>query len=308
MKARHFIIPVIILLAACQQMELETELPTIAPEKEELSEPADSVTVWSFTLQARKGEEETKALDLVNDGATLNAYWKDTEKVKVYKGGDLIGTLDVTPAAGEKPTKATLSGALTVDGLAPGNIRTLMMPREGWSYTGQLGTLASIETDYDYATASVTIATVDELNYTITTTGSASFRNQQSIYRFGFKVGGDYIDPKSFTVSGSRGKLVQSMSWNGSAWAPLYNDITVTPESAAADHFYYVSLRNDSTEEDLYDFTITGSDDVLYMAAKAIPDNVLDAPGKFISAKSINAVKPDFAPAGGEVSDPAAVL
>ena len=89
MKARRFIIPVIALLAACQQMELETESPIISPEQEEQSEsePADSVAVWTFTVQANKGDEETKALDLTNEGATLNAYWKDSEKVKVYKGG-----------------------------------------------------------------------------------------------------------------------------------------------------------------------------------------------------------------------------
>jgi hypothetical protein len=307
MKARHFIIPVIALLAACQQMELETELPIIEENTEE-SEPADSVTVWSFTLQANKGEGETRALDLINEGATLNAYWKNTEKVKVYKGGTLLGTLDVTPGAGEKPTKATLSGSITTAGLAPGDILTLRTPGESWNYTGQVGTLASIETDFDHANASVIIGSVDELNHTITTTGTASFQNQQSIYRFGFKTGGEYFDPKVFTVSAAGGKLVQSMSWTGSAWTADYGDISVTPASAPGDHFYYVSLRNDQTSDDTYNFTITGSDDALYMASKNIPNSVLDVPGKFISAKSINAVKPDFAPASGEVSNPAAVL
>ena len=307
MKARHFIIPVIALLAACQQMELETELPIIEENTEE-SEPADSVTVWSFTLQANKGEGETKALDLINEGATLNAYWKNTEKVKVYKGGTLLGTLDVTPGAGEKPTKATLSGSITTAGLAPGDILTLRTPGESWNYTGQVGTLASIETDFDHANASVIIGSVDKLNHTITTTGTASFQNQQSIYRFGFKTGGEYFDPKAFTVSAAGGKLVHSMGWNGSAWTADYGDISVTPASAPGDHFYYVSLRNDQTSDDTYNFTITGSDDALYMASKNIPNSVLDVPGKFISAKNITATKPDFAPASGEVSDPTEVL
>ena len=307
MKARHFIIPVIALLAACQQMELETELPIIEENTEE-SEPADSVTVWSFTLQANKGEGETKALDLINEGATLNAYWKNTEKVKVYKGGTLLGTLDVTPGAGEKPTKATLSGSITTAGLAPGDILTLRTPGESWNYTGQVGTLASIETDFDHANASVIIGSVDKLNHTITTTGTASFQNQQSIYRFGFKTGGEYFDPKAFTVSAAGGKLVQSMSWTGSAWTADYGDISVTPASAPGDHFYYVSLRNDQTSDDTYNFTLTGSDDALYMASKNIPNSVLDVPGKFISAKNITATKPDFAPASGEVSDPTEVL
>jgi hypothetical protein len=109
-------------------------------------------------------------------------------------------------------------------------------------------------------------------------------------------------------VSATGGKLVQSMSWNGSAWTPLYGNIGVTPASAPVDHFYYVSIRNDQTTDDTYNFVITGSDDALYMASKGIPGTVLDVPGKFISAKNITATKSDFAPAGGSVSDPEAVL
>ena len=303
MKATRFIIPVILLAAACQRME------TGAPDNTENTEVEPTEGVYTLTIAATKGESDTKALDLVSGTPDhLDAYWTNTEKVKVYKDGTLLGTLDVTPDSGSKPTSATLSGPITTAGLAPGDVLTLRIPRESWDYTGQVGTLASIETDYDYATASVTIATVDALNYTVSTTGIANFQNQQSIYRFGFKVGGDYIDPKAFTVSSAAGQLVQNMSWNGSAWAADYGNISVTPASAPGDHFYYVSLRNDQTTDDTYNFTITGSDDVLYMASKAIPASVLASPGNFISAKNINAIKPDFAPASGSVDDPAEVL
>jgi hypothetical protein len=292
-------IALLALLTACKK-ETDVEKP-VEPAVE--TAPAEAI----LTLQANKGEADTKALDLVNDGKTLNAYWKNTEKVKVYKDGTLLGTLDVTPAAGEKPTSATLSGPVTTEGLAANDVLMLMIPGENWNYAGQVGTLESIETTYDYATASVTIATVDD-NHTITTTASANFQNQQSIYRFGFKDGENYFDPKDFTVSATGGKLVQSMSWNGSAWTPLYGNIGVTPASAPGDHFYYVSIRNDQTTDDTYSFVITGSDDALYMASKGIPGTVLDVPGKFISAKSVSATKPDFSPASGDVNDPIEVL
>lgn len=302
MKTHNYMLPIALLalLTACKK-ETDVEKP-VEPAVE--TAPTEAI----LTLQANKGEADTKALDLVNDGKTLNAYWKDTEKVKVFKDGTLLGTLDVTPAAGEKPTSATLSGPVTTEGLAANDVLMLMIPGENWNYAGQVGTLESIETTYDYATASVTIATVDDVNHTITTTASANFQNQQSIYRFGFKDGENYFDPKDFTVSATGGKLVQSMSWNGSAWTPLYGNIGVTPASAPGDHFYYVSLRNDQTSDDTYNFTITGSDDALYMASKNIPNSVLDVPGKFISAKSVNATKPDFAPASGSVDDPLEVL
>ena len=199
MKAKLFLIPIIILSAACQQAELE--------------KPATGK--FTVTLQATKGEAGTKALDLVTGTPDrLDAYWKNTEKVKVFKGGTLLGTLDVTPAAGEKPICAILSGSITTDGLVTNDQLTLRICRENWDYTGQAGTLAGIETLYDYAMASVTVDAIDEGTHTITT-DDAVFVNQQSIYRFAFKVGGNYIDPKSFTITTSNGAMVTGREWNG---------------------------------------------------------------------------------------------
>lgn len=299
MKARHLIIP-IVLLASCQ---IEQENPAL------MDSPAGT---FVLSLQASKGEATTKALDLVSGTPDrLNAYWKDTEKVKVYKGGSFLGTLDVTPAAETKPTTATLSGSITIAGLNPGDILTLMIPRQTWSYTGQNGALTgsgSIEDTYDYATASVTIDTVDDVNNIVTTTSGANFENQQSVYRFSFKEGGNYIEPKAFTVSSANLSLASSIAWNGSAWASTYDEIEVTPASAAGDHLYYVAIRNESTASDTYTFRITGSDDVLYVASQAIPSGVLDTPGKFISAKNINATKTAMAPSPGIIDEPEKIL
>lgn len=300
MKATHYLIPALLLAAACQRME--------APIQPEAVVSDDAVS--TLTLQASKGESRTKALDLVSGTPDyLDAYWKGTETVKVYKGGTLLGTLDVTPASGEKPTSATLSGTIVTDGLSVNDVLTLMIPRESWSYIGQNGQLTgtdSIEDAYDYATAQVTVSAMEA--GLVTTSGSAHFTNEQSIYRFGFKDGGNYIDPKSFTVSSSGGKLVQSLSWSADTWTPAYGDITVTPVAAAGDHFYYVSLRNEHTDADTYNFLITASDESLLMATQAIPAGALATPGQFISAKNVSIVKPSFAPVSGSVSEPENVL
>lgn len=296
MKTRHLII--LLALAACQPVEIEFK---IRPQEDGLEQqnPADSLA--TLTLEASKGADQgdtggqTKALDLVSGTPDrLDAYWKNTERVPVFKGDEMLGMLFVAPAEGVKPTSATLSGAITTTDLHENDNLMLMIPRDSWDYTGQPGTLASIETNYDYAVAAVTVDTID--GSLITTTTGASFANQQSIYRFGFKVGGEYIDPKEFQVSASGGQLVQSVSYEGGAWTPLFGPLTVTPASAPGDHFYYVAIRNDHTSDDTYTFTITGSDDALYMASKAIPGSVLDAPGKFISAKNITATQPRFSP------------
>lgn len=287
MKAIRFIIPaVIVFFSACQE-EAAVEVTVT---------PCD----YTISVQADKGDAGTKALDLVSGTPDyLKPYWTNTEKVKVYKGGTLLGTLNVKPDSGEKPSKATLSGTIATEGLAAGDELSLMIPREDWDYSGQTGTLACIEAEYDYAVASVTIAAVNDVNHTVTTTGSASFVNQQSIYRFGFRVSESYIDPKEFSISAAGGNLVQRLNWDGSAWTPVLGGISVTPASASGDHFYYVSLRNGTTAADSYGFVITGSDDALYLATKAIPAQVLETPGNFISAKNINAVQADFSPAGG---------
>jgi len=289
------IIPLVLLAAACQQMETEQPL---APTKENAS-------TCNLTINASKGAPETKALDLINDGATLNAYWQSGESVKVFKAGTLLGSLDVTPAEGEKPTTATLGG--NIAGLAQNDGLTLLLPRETWDYTGQNGKLTgenSIEQKYAYATAEVNVTGIN--NNSVRTT-NANFTNAESIYRFGFKNGENYLSPKSFTVTSEGNKLVQSMSWNGSGWEPAYGGLAVTPASAPEDHFYYVSIRNDQTTADTYNFVITGADDALYFATKAIPASVLDAP-KFISAKSISATMPSFAPASGEINNTNDVL
>lgn len=295
MKARHFIIPAtIILFAACVKDPIPEE---IVDPTEEKTTPTE--VVYTFTIEATKGEAETKALELVPGTPDhVHTYWKNTEKVKVYKGGTLLGTLDVTPGEGEKPSKATLSGSITTTGLAENDELTLLSPRETWDYTDQNGLLTGSDSIEEKSAFAKTNVTVTAINGNAVTTTSASFKNQQSIYRFGFKLSGNYIDPKSFTVSAAGGKLVQTMSWFGSEWTPAYGSISVsvTSPSAPTDHFFYVSIRNDQTTEDTYNFVITGSDDALYMATKTIPATVLDVTGKFISAKSITVTQPSFAP------------
>ena len=291
MKARLIIIPAIILLAACQRMEFEVE-----PEmRGKTSEPG------TLTVRASKGEPQTKALDLVNDGTRLNAYWKNTEKVKVYKGAALLGTLSVLPDDGEKPATATLEGKIDVEGLSVTDVLTLLVPRSKWDYTGQTGALTgsgSLEEKYAFYTAEIAVSAIS--GDSVSTT-HANFSNEQSVYRFGFKLGGNYIDPKDFTVSAAGGKLVTGRTFNGSAWASSFGSICLTPVSAPADHFYYVSLRNENTAADSYGFIVTGSDNALYLASKAIPATALDAPGKFISAKNISVTQPSFASASGEL-------
>ena len=265
-----------VLLAGCQRAEedLKDEKP---------QEPA-AEGAFFLTVEASKGAD-TKALYLDTSNNKLDAYWKSTEKVRVYKEGSYIGQLDVTPGAGDRPLTATLSGEITVSGLSSGDALMLLIPRESWDYTGQVGTLADIESKYDYAKASVTVATIS--GNSVTTSQSADFLNQQSVYRFGFKAGTDAVSVKSFTVSSANDALVRTCSLDGTATES--GSITVTPASATSE-LIYAALRNTrvgSSQADSYSFSVIASDNSLYLGGKVIPATSLDAQGKFISAKTV---------------------
>ena len=282
----------ILALASCSTIE---EIPTNDP----AVEPAQGE--WTITIPATK-DVDTKALDL--EGNTLTAYWSADDEVKVFNGTELIGTLDVTPDSGSKPTTAMLSGTFSsVSGLSTGSTLTLLLPRDVWNYTGQVGTLASIQSKYDYAIATVSIDALDTSNNTITTT-AASFENQQSIYRFAFRKSSSAFSIKDFKVSSAGNRIVSEMTLGGT---PTLGGLTVTPASATADPLF-VSIRNTGTAEDTYNFIVTGSDDALYDVSKQIPARVLDVPGKFISATTMDLTQPSFAPASGTVSTSTEVL
>ena len=301
MKKYAFVILAVAVMAACQKEEgFVAEKPQ---ENVELQGGGYTLTVEATKeIPCQAGNDgETKALSL--DGSKLNAYWKDGERVAVFLGGTYLGQLTAT--AGAPNTKATLSGVLnSVGGVNAGDALTLLFPQKDWDYTGQNGAAPSetgpLATQYDYATASVTVKSVDTSAKTITVNSAVAFQNQQSIYRFGFKVGGagDAISVKSFTVSSTHNALVRSRSWETDHWTDTYGSISVN--AATSFTLPYVSLRNtlvdpsnpnDDTTIDTYSFDVIGSDDALYLGSKNIPAQVMTSQGKFISAQSISIAK-----------------
>lgn len=293
MKTKGWIILALAAVTACQKAEEDF----VAEKPKALEGP------YTLTLEATKGED-TKALRLINSGSTLTALWVDGETVAVYQGGTYLGQLAAT-ADDTDNTKATLSGTLeSVAGVANNAVLTLLFPQKDWDYTGQNGAAPSetgpLATQYDYATASVTVKSVDTSAKTITVNSAVAFQNQQSIYRFGFKVGGagDAISVKSFTVSSTHNALVRSRSWETDHWTDTYGSISVN--AATSFTLPYVSLRNtlvdpsnpnDDTTIDTYSFDVIGSDDALYLGSKNIPAQVMTSQGKFISAQSISIAK-----------------
>lgn len=286
-------------LASCQKEE------TIIPN----NNPAEGDT-WTLTVQVIK----SKALEL--SGIELNGYWKNGEEVAVYFGGEKLGKL--TAIVGSPRTKAVLSGDITKPGslMVDSDLMLLFPGRNDgeWTYVGQDGSAPSetgtLATLFDYSTAMLNVDDIDEGAHTITASVISSFANEQSVYRFGFKVGGagDAIEVKSFTISSEQGKIVRNRTYSAGDWVSNYGTLSVTSASAPAGNLYYMALRNENTTvADTYSFTVVGSNDALYEGTKTIASGNLGN-DKFLSASSINVTQKALAPAPGTISEEIEVL
>ena len=294
-------------LAGCQKAELVSN--------QSGEEPAGD-QIWKMKIQTIKRIGNTRALELT--GSDLEAYWKNGEKVAVYFGGTKLGTLSVTSADNVDP--ATLEGTISKpDGLDVNGKLMLLFPGRDdgeWTYVGQDGAApsasCSLATSFDYVTTTLTVTGINVGAHTISATVDAAFANQQSIYRFGFKVGGagDAIAVKSFTISSAQGKLVRNRTYSAGSWVSNYGPLTMTSAAAPAGNLYYMSIRNENTSvADTYSFSVVGSDNALYEGTKDIASENLTSYGKFLGAKAITITKKALAPeATGEISSEIEVL
>lgn len=138
--------------------------------------------VYTMTVNAQKGDDAATTRALALDNKTLNATWATSENVFVKKG-DTWATGSLQPQA--DGTTATLKGTLSGVTIAKDDVLTLQFPRSGaLDYTGQVGTLADIAAKYDYATATVTVASVSATGNINPTEATTTFQNQQAIVKF----------------------------------------------------------------------------------------------------------------------------
>lgn len=138
---------------------------------------------YSLIVEAAKGASSEAAKALALSGSTLNATWSTTENVYVKKGNTwATGSLQPQAAAATATLKGDLSG---VTFAADDNI-TLQFPKSGdITYAGQVGTLADIAANFDWSTASATVASVEDGK--ITVADDVAFQNQQAIVKFTLK-------------------------------------------------------------------------------------------------------------------------
>ena len=157
---------------------------------------------YHVSIKASKGTDTPangprRALSDPGDG-TLTATWAAGDEVKVYLWDTYLGTLTAQSAG----ANTTLSGDLTGEFQVNDNL-TLYYHGE-LDYTGQVGTLQDISDNHDFASATVTIASID--GTTITTTEDAVFANSQTIVKFTLQnTDGDPLYASSLTITSDYG-------------------------------------------------------------------------------------------------------
>ncbi len=136
--------------------------------------------IYTLSVDADK-DNATRSLSL--DAGNLVATWSTSEHVYVKKG-DTWATGSLQPQTNGSTTN--LAGTLSNVTIAANDVLTLQFPKSGdISYDGQDGLLSTIADNFDYAQASVTVASVDGSD--IKTAGAAHFTNQQAIVKFTLK-------------------------------------------------------------------------------------------------------------------------
>ena len=205
--------------------------------------------VYSLSIEATKGAdgEAVKALSL--NGTSLTPSWATTENVYVKKGNTWAdGALHPQTNGPTATLKGTLSGVTFAarDGI------TLQFPRSGdITYVGQKGTLADLAANFDWATATVNVESVE--GGQIIVSRAIDFQSQQAIVKFKLK---------KESVSGS--EALYATKLDVLVDGTVYN---INPGTGSLDEFYvalpgfsnkYVVLIATDSDDNTYSYSKGG--------------------------------------------------
>ena len=217
----------------------------------------------------------TRALSL--DDKTLNATWATTENIYVKKGDTSLGTL--SPQSNS--ATAILKGELTGD-IAVNDNLSLTFPRSNFDYRNQDGTLTTIASTFDYATAT---AKVTAISGSSITADDVTFESQQAIVKFVFteKGSGNAINARyiQFLEDAAAYNYTKLFEYTNPTYGDRYGSVTLEPTSSTwnangGTGIVYVAL-NCKGAFDLK-INITDTNEKSYTYSKS---NVNFEPGKY---------------------------
>lgn len=227
---------------------------TACSEKEEIvAEQPDVVKTYKMVVDASIGDD-TKTRALYFDNTSLKAKWASTDKVSVFKQ-DWSAAMGTLTAAESETGSTSLSGTVTTTGLSTGKKVQMLFPRATWDYTGQTGVLLSdensIEKKYDYATAQVTVNSVDG---TTITTDAANLASQQAIVKFKFRNSDNTADVSltGLNIHAMGGKLVTSRAYGEGGWEPSGYEVYSNTDYP---YYFYLELPFEAGMLDVNQFS-----------------------------------------------------
>lgn len=236
----------------------------VAEKDNPVASQGDIVT-YQVSIPATKGTGAiTRGLSLDDANNALTSYWASGDVVYVYDSEDnLVSESPLTPQeTGTEVTTTLLMGTLAKEGgFAQNETLTLYFLKNKAShgdYSNQVGTIDDIKTNFDYATATVTVLSVfGESTDNIMKTSDATFTRSQAITKFTFD--------KSITSLTIRATGLKNDGTND-------GELTVTPVGEGGTTTLWVAMHNTSNETDplVYTFTAMGSDNVSYTATKSV--------------------------------------
>ena len=219
-------------------------------------ERADAPRFYNVTLTASMGDAETRALS-ENGNVITATFAKNDEVVVVKANGTSVGTLRAESGGTSTTTlSGTISGTFTEN-----EVLTLRYRSATANYDGQLGTLAGIAANQDYAEGTLTVSTTSpSLTFE---SNSVTLSAKQSITKFTFKDASTdaAVSVKTFGIAAVG--LVQNIAANGT---PTIGAVTGTLGTAASD--VYIALRNNSDIKQTYAFTVKDNAGNWYTATK----------------------------------------
>ena len=205
-------------------------------------EAVNTPQFWHVTLTASMGDETTRALS-ENGNAIIASFEVNDELVVVDADGiNIVGTL----TAQSEGTSTTLTGDLNASTLTVGEEVKVRYRSATANYDGQVGTLAGIATNQDYAEGTLTVSATDPLTFTST---NVTLSPKQSITKFSFTDGTNPVSVKTFGIAATG--LVQSIATNATE---TVGAVTGTLATASAD--VYVALRNNVDGKQTYSFMV----------------------------------------------------
>ena len=221
-----------------------------------IDESTDAPRFYNVTLTASMEGGDTRALSEGAENAIIASFAENDEVVVVKANGTSVGTLTAQTAG----ASTTLSGPLNAASLTVGEKVTLRYRSATANYDGQLGTLAGIAANQDYAEGTLTVSTTSpSLTFE---SNSVTLTAKQSITKFTFKDVSNNADVSVKTFGIAAVGLVYSIAADATETTGA---VTGTLTTASSD--VYVALRTSSSSQ-AYSFTVKDNDGNWYTATK----------------------------------------